>query len=154
MYALKLLHHFHFTVFVCLLVIIFHLFSVTRMYTKPVALPTEIISFLSICLSTYLLYLPTYLVMSSLASDGRVHVTQTDRQTDRHCPQLFQWHKLFESNASFINCDNTSQASTLLPPECTSHTHCLPSLVNTATSFEVSASERGCVIHHSDDSFL
>ena len=76
MYALKLLHHFHFTVFVCLLVIIFHLFSVTRMYTKPVALPTEIISFLSICLSTYL-------VMSSLASDGRVHVTQTDRQTDR-----------------------------------------------------------------------
>ena len=88
MYALKLLHHFHFTVFVCLLVIIFHLFSVTRMYTKPVALPTEIISFLSICLSTYLLYLPTYLVMSSLASDGRVHVTQTDRQTDRHCPQL------------------------------------------------------------------
>ena len=37
------------------------------------------------------------------------------------------------------------QANALLPPECTTHTHCLPSLVNTATSFEVSAAERGSV---------
>ncbi|XP_048583211.1 rapamycin-insensitive companion of mTOR isoform X2 [Nematostella vectensis] len=34
-------------------------------------------------------------------------------------------------------------ANTLLPPECSRHSHCLPSLVNTATSFEVSAAERG-----------
>ncbi|KAK3755311.1 hypothetical protein QZH41_014619, partial [Actinostola sp. cb2023] len=34
-------------------------------------------------------------------------------------------------------------ANTILPPECSSHSHCLPTLVNTATSFEVSSTERG-----------
>ena len=38
------------------------------------------------------------------------------------------------------------QANTLLPNECSSHYHCLTSLVNTATSFEVSAAERAYVL--------
>ncbi|XP_078353189.1 rapamycin-insensitive companion of mTOR-like isoform X2 [Oculina patagonica] len=33
-------------------------------------------------------------------------------------------------------------ANTLLPPECSSHTHCVPMLVNTASLFEVNSEER------------
>ena len=35
------------------------------------------------------------------------------------------------------------KANTLLPPECSSHTHCLPTLMNIATSFQVTRQERG-----------
>lgn len=39
-------------------------------------------------------------------------------------------------------CLSFEQANALLPPECSSHTHCVPMLVNTASLFEVTNQER------------